>query len=204
MLKLRESAVNVTEENENLIEDIRSVVEDACKRDTNIYGYGIWTNHITRVVKYSKLLAEQLSADAEIVEIAALLHDYAGIRSSALSKDHHIHGAIEADRILSRYGYPRERIEKIKHCILSHRGSVNEKRLTPEAECVASADAMAHICDVPSLLYLTYTRKGMDIGEGAKWVNDKIDRSWNKLCPEAKVMVKRNYDSAKNILGCEG
>lgn len=56
---------------------VRSIVEEACKKETNKYGYGIWSHHIVLVVKYGKLLAQKLEADPEIVEIAALLHDYA-------------------------------------------------------------------------------------------------------------------------------
>jgi putative nucleotidyltransferase with HDIG domain len=183
-----------------LIKEIRLIVEEECKKDTNIFGYGIWSNHIVYVVKYSKQLAKLLGADEEIVEIAALLHDYAGIKDSSHSGEHHIYGAIEAEEILTRYDYPKEKIDMVKHCIVSHRGSVKKKRLTKEAECIASADAMAHISEVPSLLYLTYNKKGMTIEEGSKWVMEKLERSWNKLCPEAMELVKDYYESAKKVL----
>lgn len=185
---------------DKLIKEINIIVEEACKKDTNIYGYSIWSNHIVNVVRYGKELAKLLGADEEIVEIAALLHDYAGIKDCSLSEEHHIYGAIEAEQILNQYNYPKEKIEQIKHCILSHRGSVKEKRLTLEAECIASADAMAHISGVPSLLYLTFTKKGMNIKEGSNWVAKKLERSWNKLCPEAKEIIRDYYNSAKMIL----
>ena len=184
----------------NLILDVRKIVEDACKKETNAYGYGIWSNHIVFVVKYSKELAKKLAADEEIVELAALLHDLAGIKDSSLTDQHHIHGGKEAEKILNTYNYPKEKIEHIKECIFSHRGSIQSKRLSPEAECIASADAMAHISQIPSLLYLTYNKHGMNIDEGSKWVNDKIERSWNKLCPEAKEIIKDHYYSAKKVL----
>ena len=83
---------------------------------------------------------------------------------------------------------------------MSHRGSVAVERITPEAECVASADAMSHIFQVPSLLYLTYVEKGMSIDEGKAWVLDKLNRSWDKLCPEAKELVQEDYKYVKKIL----
>lgn len=184
----------------NMIEEIGQLVEAACKSDSNMFGYGIWSHHIVHVVKYAKRLAEKLGADEEIVEIAALLHDYAGIRDSSLEEEHHIHGARESERILSAYGYPGEKIEKVKHCIMSHRGSMAVERITPEAECVASADAMSHIFQVPSLLYLTYVEKGMSIDEGKAWVLDKLNRSWDKLCPEAKELVQEDYECVKKML----
>lgn len=78
-----------------MIGEIERIVEDACKSDSNAFGYGIWSHHIVYVVKYAKQLAEKLSADSEIVEIAALLHDYAGIKDSTMAEEHHIHGASE-------------------------------------------------------------------------------------------------------------
>jgi uncharacterized protein len=58
-----------------VIDEIASIVREACAQSTNIFGYGIWTHHITQVVKNGKRLAELFGADQEIVEIAALLHD---------------------------------------------------------------------------------------------------------------------------------
>ena len=184
-----------------MIEEISKLVEDACKRDTNKFGYGIWSHHIVYVMKYAKQMAEILGADDEIVEIAALLHDYAGIKDSSLTEEHHIHGAIEAERILEEYEYSPEKIEKVKHCIISHRGSVVSERKNPEAECIASADAMAHIVQVVSLLYLAYAKHCMTIDEGKAWVLSKLERSWNKLCPEARGIIHDDYLYAKKILG---
>jgi uncharacterized protein len=59
---------------------------------------------------------------------------------------------------------------------------------------------MAHIDQVPSLLHLVYYKRKMDVSEGANWVSAKIERSWNKLCPEAKEIIKEKYESAQIIL----
>lgn len=48
------------------------------------------------VVKYSKVLAKTLGANEELVEIAALLHDYASVKDKNMYAKHHIYGAIEA------------------------------------------------------------------------------------------------------------
>jgi uncharacterized protein len=184
----------------DMIEEIERIVEDACKSDSNLYGYGIWSHHIVYVVKYAKLLAGKLNADMEIVEIAALLHDYAGIKDSSMTKEHHVHGAAEAERILNEYGYPKDRIQKVKDCILTHRGSVPMERLTPEAECIASADAMTHVFQVPSLLHLAYVNHGLGIDEGKEWVLNKIERSMKKLCPEARDMIYEQYKKVKDVL----
>jgi len=181
-------------------QQIRAIVEEACKKETNIFGYGIWTHHIVYVVQYGKLLAEQLGADAEIVELAALLHDYASIKDKSLYGNHHLHGPLEAERILRELDYPEGKIRAVKQCIASHRASIDAERVTLEAVCLASADAMAHIDQVPSLLYLAFARFGMSIDEGTAWVREKLARSWQKLCPEAQAMMKDRYEAAQVLL----
>jgi len=183
------------------LEKIRQLVEEECKKDSNIFGDEIWAYHILSVVKYAKLLARKLNADEEIVEIAALLHDYAGIKDRDKYENHHLVGAEEAGKTLKRLKYPEEKIEKIKYCIYTHRGSASMKRKTVEARCVASADAMAHFDRIPSLLYFAFVRLGMNVDEGAKWLRDKLDRSWSKLIPEAKEIVEGKYEASKTVLG---
>ncbi|GKX31642.1 hypothetical protein SH1V18_41220 [Vallitalea longa] len=184
----------------NIIQTVTNIVENQCRKDTNIFGYDIWRYHIKVVVEFSMILADKLDADKEIVELASLLHDYASIKDKKLIDKHHIYGAEEAGKILTRLDYPEDGINKVKECIIQHRGSVKYNYTSKESICVASADAMSHIEHVPSLLKLAYCRKNLSIDDGANWVNDKIDRSWNKLCPEAKDIMQKKYNSVKEIL----
>lgn len=187
-----------------MINEIEKIVQEACAQDTNIFGYSIWTHHITQVVKNAKRLAKLFHADMEIVELAALLHDYASVKDKALYKDHHLHGAIEAEKILRHFGYPSEIIEAVKHCIETHRGRILKQRHSVEAECVASADAMAHIQNVPALLYSAFIQHGMGIDEGTQWLRRKLERSWDKLTPQVQEMVKDKYEAAIKILSNSG
>jgi uncharacterized protein len=187
-------------ERKQLISKLSDIVESACKKESNQFGYGIWSHHIVVVMKYAKLLAKKLGANLEIVEIAALLHDYAGIKNIDYHEEHHIYGAKEAEKILKSYNYPKEKVEKVKRCILSHRGSIEAKKETVEEVCLASADAMAHIDQVVSLLHMVYDKKDMDIDEGKKWVRNKLKRSWNKLNQEAKEIVEGKYYAALKVL----
>ena len=180
----------------NVIREVKQIVEKACSRDTNVFGYGIWTHHILQVVKIGKKLAERFGADSEIVEIAALLHDYAGIKDHSMHKEHHIQGAIEAGKILKDLNYPEQKIEAVKHCIENHRGSIPGKRGTLEAECLASADAIAHIENVPSLFYLAYAKFDRGIEEGADWIRKKLTRTYKKINPEFRHLVEEKYNSA--------
>lgn len=184
-------------DNKSIIKEIETLVESACKKSTNHFGYSIWTHHILLVVKYSKLMAKKIGADEEVVEIASLLHDYAGISDYSLQDDHHIHGAKFAEEILSRYDYPKNKIELIKECILSHRGSKPKPKLTKESICVSDADAMAHFDSIPSLFYLNFLNNKMDIDEAESWLIDKLEKDWEKLSPEAKEIIKDKYEASK-------
>ena len=72
-----------------LIEQIALTVENACKSESNIFGYGIWTHHIKPMISIAQELAKQYKADIEIVTIATLLHDLAGIKDDTKSKERH-------------------------------------------------------------------------------------------------------------------
>ncbi|MDX1437383.1 MAG: HD domain-containing protein [Anaerolineales bacterium] len=183
-----------------LIQEIENIVEAACAADSNMFGYDIWTHHIVPVVENSRRLAPLFEADEEIVVVSALLHDYASVKDPALYEDHHVHGPIEAEKVLRRLDYPAEKIEAVKYCIANHRGSVPSERSTPEAECLANADALAHLQNVPSLLYLVYTRRDMDIDQGVEWLQNKLARSWNKLSPQVREMADERYRAAQIVL----
>lgn len=180
--------------------EIKKIVQSACLSSYNKFGYGIWTHHILPVVDLSKKLAPKFNADTEIVAIAALLHDYAGIKDYSIHKEHHIYGSVEAGKILKSFNYPDDKIQKVKHCIENHRGSVNSKKRSAEAECLASADAIAHIQNAASLLFLVYRKFEMDIDEGAIWVRNKIERSWNKIDERIRSDYLVDYRAAIHFL----
>jgi putative nucleotidyltransferase with HDIG domain len=182
------------------IKKVRAFVEEECKKPTNIFGHEIFTCHITLVVKYAKMLAKKCKADQDIVELAALLHDIAAIQDQNNRENHHISGAKEAERILKELKYPDDKIERVKHCVFSHRASKSIKRETIEAECVASADAMAHFNSVPQLFGSALIRLKMSPEESKEWISAKLERSWKKLTPEAKKITQDKYSAAKTLL----
>jgi len=184
---------------EQLITNIIHVVEKACAAPTNSFGYGIWTHHITRVAENGKQLASLFDADTEIVEIAALLHDYASVKDYMLAAEHPLHGAIEAEKLLKQLNYPLHKIEAVKHCITAHRASIHVDRQSAEAICLANADALAHIEYVSSLFYLVYVRWHMSIDEGTTWVRAKLQRSWNKLSEKVRQLAYEQYEAALRI-----
>ena len=183
-----------------IMREIVKIVEAACKEPTNYFGHEIWSHHILPAVKYSKSMAERFGADEEIVEIATLLHDYASVKDHKLYEDHHIHGAKLAEGILKKYDYPSDRIEQVKKCILSHRGSKLAQELTKEAVCVRDADSMAHFDSISALFYLAFFSHKMNVDEANEWARQKLERSWNKLSPKAKDTIRDKYEASKTLL----
>jgi uncharacterized protein len=157
-----------------------------------------WKGHIESVVKYSKMLAKKTGADEEIVEIAALLHDIMKIKGQR--EGHHITGSEEAAKILKELGYPEDKIEKVKHCILTHSSDEKYLPMTKEAKAVASADALAHFDMFEDIAHSAYVKKGLDSEEARKFILGKYERSWKKMMPEAREIAKKRYDAIKLIL----
>lgn len=181
-----------------ILERVKKIVKKECKKDSNIYGYDAWNHHVLRVVNIARELAKKLRANKEIVELSAYLHDIGGIKGDP--ENHHISGAKEAEIILRQFNYPENKIKKIKHCIYAHRGSKSIKKKTIEAECIATADAMAHFEDIPSLFSLVFKKHRMSIDEGVIWLRSKVERDWKKMIPEAKEMMKKKYKAIKTLL----
>lgn len=42
-----------------------------------------------------------------------------------------------AEELLTKYNYPKDRIERVKQCVLNHRGSKDYPRNTIEEEIIA-------------------------------------------------------------------
>lgn len=158
-----------------------------------------WKSHLESVVKYSKILAKELHADEEVCEIAAWLHDIKKMKGE--KENHHVYGSEEAAEILKKYGYPEDKIEKVKHCILTHSSDKNYPPESIEAKIVASADALSHFDNFLALADHVFRKKNMSISEGRVWLIEKYKACWNKLLiPEAKEIANPKYDAIKRIL----
>lgn len=185
---------------QKVINEVYDEVKKRCMNPSNAYGIGAWDHHILLVYKIATRNYASYGADRDIVALAALLHDIASVTNKEFTEEHHIIGASIAEEILSKYNLQREQIELIKKCILNHRGSRLVEKTTPEEVCVADADAMAHFYSVPSLLRMVYVEKQMSIDEGADFVLNKLERSYNKLSEAGKELIENERKAAKILL----
>jgi len=182
----------------DIVSKVREHVEDKYKNQEKNMVMDPYGTHVKYVVEYAVQLAKKLKADQEIVEIAALLHDIARLEGS--NENHHIDSADYAEKLLTEFEYEKEKIEHVKDCIISHRGRGDIPRKTIEAECIASADAMAHYRDIPSMFYLVYVGFKKDPDEGRRWLKEKYERSFKKMIPEAQEIVRGKYEAVIKIL----
>lgn len=158
--------------------------------------------HIIPVVKNALLLAEKVDANKEVVEMAAYLHDIGrSITKNNLKKferenEHHIIGEKDSREFLKKWRYDKEFIEKVTHCVLTHRGRKGPEPKTIEAKIIACADAMAHF-DTFLDLFETFLRTSKSFEEALTHIKEKMQRDWNKklTLPEAKEIVKDKYEA---------
>lgn len=158
-----------------------------------------WKYHLLPVIKNAVMLADKYGADKDVVEVAAVFHDYADLLDFANRDNHHIMGAELAEGVLSQDGYPQDFIDKVKKCIINHRASVVKEKFSKEEICVADADAMAHLDSFVELVcWRAYL--GEDIMTCNNFVKNKIKKSFAKMSKETQELMQDKFDSIMNVL----
>lgn len=103
-------------------------------------------DHVFRVYNLCLLISKyEKDVDLDILIPAALLHDMARVEESQDKTgeiDHAILGSEIAEGILKQLGYEEEKIEKIKHCIVTHRFRTGNEPKTIEAKILFDSDKL--------------------------------------------------------------
>ena len=185
-----------------VVDSIKAELLKRCENYKKKYGYDFWNDHIKYVVKNSIELAKKYGADVEIVELGALLHDIAMPSELGPREEHNVYGVQIADELLTQLNYPEDRKERVKECVLRHRGSKNLPRNTIEEECVADADVLAHFDCIPSVFHLAFGKNELDLSieEGTEFVKKKLERDFNKLSDRTKIELKDRYENIMKVL----
>ena len=188
-----------------ITEKIREELIKRCNTFNEKYGYDFWNEHIKYVVKNAVELAKKYGADIEIVELGALLHDIAMPSEIGPSEEHNVYGAKIADELLTKFNYPDDRKERVKECVLRHRGSKDLPRNTIEEKCVADADVIAHFDCIPALFHLAFGKndKDLSITEGTEFLKKKLERDYNKLSSHTREILKDRYENIIKVLFVE-
>ena len=166
--------------------------ENVCENQTFDY-------HIKCVIENAIKFAKERGGDIELVEIAALFHDYANlIDEEKYGEIHHIMGGELAEPILLKHGYSQDFVNKVKQCIFSHRASIVKEKTTIEEICLADADGVTHIENVVEVI-MWRGQRGDSIEDGNLFVKNKIKKTYAKLSDWAKEYIKDRYEATMKI-----
>jgi uncharacterized protein len=167
-------------------------------KDSPFYDHTLFA-HVALVAGIASATATELGGNGPVAYLAGFLHDIGAAINGP--EDHHKTGAKIAGEILTGLGYPEDIIKAVQYCLLSHRGSVEGERKTIEAKCVASADGLVHLYQIPSLFKIALVEQRLSSRESGEWVKGKLERSWNKMLPVHQKMAGERYRIAMKILG---
>jgi len=179
---------------------VREYVLKECGNSKNAFGAAFFDQHLLVVREYSGELAKVLNADAEIVELAAYLHDLAAIQDFAALPRHPVAGAEIARRVLEENGYPAERIDRVARCVMSHSSSVQMGAGLPEEVCLSNADAMSQITKPIYWLYYVFRVRQFEFSEGLDWLRRRVESNWAALIRPARDMIAKEYRRTKTLL----
>ncbi|MFA5644366.1 MAG: HD domain-containing protein [Patescibacteria group bacterium] len=183
----------------DIINEIKNFVEAECLKPTSKYGYEPFIFHFVSIAKYAEVLADELGGDKEIICLAAWLHDIGSIIYGR--EDHHITGAKVAEEKLRELGYEEEKIEKVKKCILNHRGSKNNVLQSLEEKILVDADTLSNFDNIPGIFKAAFVYENKNQGEAKDSVRQKLINKWNQLQFEnSKKLVKPKYEAAMILL----
>lgn len=103
-------------------------------------------DHVLRVYNLCVYLSKyENDVDVDILYPAALLHDIARVKESADktgNTDHAVLGSQMAEDILINMNYSQDNIDKIKHCIVTHRFRSGNEPQSIEAKVLFDADKL--------------------------------------------------------------
>lgn len=179
------------------IEQIKKQIKQECKKSKYIEDW-FYDVHLLKVEEMSKWLLKKLpKADKEIVLLGVWLHDLQRIRG--IKGEHQKAGAIEAAKVMKKYGYDKDVMARVQEIILTHSCSRNMPG-SLEAKILATADAMSHYYnDFFLVIGLTGKR---EIKEYKTWVLEKLNRNYKKklFFPFAKKKIKDRHDLVMKIM----
>jgi len=157
------------------------------------HDYDYLLRHLSEAEKWAqKILDEKPEADRKIVMLSVWLHDI-GQMIGDRKTDHAINSEIEAKRFLKEEGVDYIIIEKVAHCVRSHRCKDVQPE-TLEAKILAAADSSSHMTDI---IYIDMAYEGRVEEAKQKLERDFRDKG---LFPEFQEKSKPLYEAWKKLL----
>ena len=153
--------------------------------------------HVPEVEKWAKHLLKKFpEADSEMVFLAVWMHDL-GHYPIPTEIDHAIRSEERAKEFLKKLNYPKDKMEKVLHCVRAHRcRDVMPNSI--EAKIIAFVDSASHMTDA------VYFRMAKDNKEnkGNFNVTKKMQNDFRelKLFPEIQDEIQELYKAWKKLI----
>lgn len=126
-----------------LIEKVKNIVKEKFESSSGCHDW----DHTLRVWKLCEHIGEKENADMEILELAAVLHDIGREKQDDCNGKicHAEEGAKMAREILEKEGLDSQKIDKVVHCIETHRFRKKRTSQSVEARVLFDADKLDSI-----------------------------------------------------------
>ena len=184
---------------DNYVKSVRDYVIGKTKAYIEeIDDYDFWEEHIKYVEYYALKLAKKYNADLEIVHLGALLHDIALVMKIGERKDHHIQGAVIAEKLLNDLGYDATRVERVKKCVYNHRSSKNAESI--EDICVADADILSHFANIPMIFQCSFVLQKKKLREVKAELRQTLQADYDDLSLQTKEWYANEYENLLSVL----
>jgi uncharacterized protein len=157
--------------------------------------YNIYREHIQYVYKYVCLLSENKNVDHEVLELSALLHDIAMTDISLDRSKHNEYGAAIAEQLLRENGYPEEKVQLVKKCILNHSSKRVEYRTTDEERILVDADGLSHFDSISNLYSLAHNVMELNNEDTIRFIQDKLTRDYKEISYDLKNLIEEKYST---------
>ena len=169
------------------------LIETISKAESDPYGV---VEHVEIVERWAKfILKNHPEADKEITLISVWLHDIGHYPLD--DQDHAQVGEKIALTFLRSINFPKEKIQKIAHCVRAHRCRDVQPQ-TIEAKIVACADSASHFIDYAYTDMMVRNKKLPE----KKSVIEKLERDYRdiSLFPEVKSKLEKLYLAWKMLI----
>ena len=156
--------------------------------------YNIYREHIQYVYKYVCLLSKNKNVDHEVLELSALLHDIAMTDKTLDRSKHNEYGSEIAEQLLRKNGYPEDKVQFVKKCILNHSSKRAEYRTTEEEKILVNADGLSHFDSINNLYSLAHNVMELSDEDTIKFIQDKLTRDYDEISDELKYLIQDKYN----------
>jgi 23S rRNA maturation-related 3'-5' exoribonuclease YhaM len=152
--------------------------------------------HVPEAEKWAKLMLKKYpEANEEGVLLAVWLHDF-GHYPIPTEIDHAIRGEQRAREFLEKENYLKDNLEKVLHCVRSHRCK-DVMPETLEAKIMAFSDSASHMTDTMYLDMVKTDEKGRFARTYAKMERDFRDLA---IFPEMQKELSEIYEAWQVLL----